>query len=306
MLSLARRSRGPQRLDGPVSISGSSHTRDKRSRNKVFFAFAALVLLGCAFNLRLHSNATVVISRQRSENSDPSRVDVVGERVRATVEGQSNGANATTLSPTTATWSPVQSQLSRVPEQNHENERLYLDKQPMTHPRVACFIHDDINNGSRHTSCNSVANITPKKKTNRQMPSIPLEVKSHEDDKADADDVNKYRETDTCKYPDPTCQATSIAPPTCNDIHSLGVDSHMFQNQHQLAHRSSIKYVTTGGAKSVWKVRILDDKHEEETVIFKSNKNSRFLKRQFWDQNRRDALISGRMGNTQLSRIITS
>lgn len=343
MLSLARRSRGPQGIEGPVQDI-SSHTRGNRSRNNVFRVFTSVVIFCFAFNLRLHSIATAVVSNRWSEISDPRPSRVVVGKIRATAEGQSSdGSNSSepTLSPTTATWSPTthtwsptaQNQRSWLPtehelssNQNHENERSYGDERPAAHPRVACFIHNDINNDSspnekstqpeamhKLASCYSVTSIPPKMKKRKIIPSIPLEEKSNESDKEDAgaededaEDENDYHDTETCKYPDPAQQGPSIAPPTCNDIHSLGFDSHMFQNQHRPSDRSPIQYITMGGAKCIWKVSTLDDKHEEETVIFKSNKNSRFLKRQFYEQSRRDALISGRAGNALLSRSIES
>jgi len=57
-----------------------------------------------------------------------------------------------------------------------------------------------------------------------------------------------------------------------------------------------------GGAKCVWKVitTAVGGDEEEETVIFKSHKVARFFKREFWDRNGRDAMISGGMGNDSM------
>ncbi|KAL7531913.1 hypothetical protein ACHAXR_004305 [Thalassiosira sp. AJA248-18] len=141
------------------------------------------------------------------------------------------------------------------------------------------------------------------------LSSIPLHTKTQKAEKSDSEDEEegngekKYGENEECKYPDASFQAAT-APSTCNDIHSLGLDPHIFErSNNNPSHRVSIEYVTMGGAKCVWKVT---NREEGETVIFKSNKNSRFLKRHFWESNRIDALISGGAGNSQLSRMIDS
>jgi len=298
--------------------------RKRSSKKNLVLVLASLVFICCAFNLRLHSKATAVGNHQWRRNTDSD--DGAVHRAISIVDG-SDDKKVPTWSPTTntTTWVPTYAVTTIVPTKSRDAQKYEVghgNKRSMAHPRVACFIHDAIDNDSTPNknnrkpdaikkgtnSCSSSVDIImPKKIKKNTMPSIPLQAKkSPKGEKGDTDDENDYGENDTCKYPDPSYQATSTAPSTCNDIHSLGFDHRMFENKHHpSSHRdSSVKYITMGGAKCVWKVTTLNDKLEEETVIFKSNKNSRFLKRQFWDQNRRDALISGGMGNTQLSKMM--
>jgi len=326
----------------PSSPFNDGNQRSKRSsKNNVLLVFTSLVFICCAINLRLHFEATVVGAHHLSENGESSDDDAV-YRVVSPAEGHNKGAKAPTwspitLSPTTSTWSPTaENQTSWVPTygtststtipskslnvQTSENGFFYINELSMAHPRVACFIYNNIdhdpithNNNmkpekiKKGTSCGSdVHRISRKTKTRKHIPSIPTEIKPYNGPQEDMDDENYYAETDTCKYPDPSNHATATAPPTCNDIHSLGFDPGMFENRHHLSSRVPVKYITMGGAKCVWKVTNLNGQIEEENVIFKSHKNSRFLKRLFWDQNRKDALISGGMGNSQLSRVMKS
>mmetsp|Transcript_3362 Transcript_3362/g.6260 ORF Transcript_3362/g.6260 Transcript_3362/m.6260 type:complete len:608 (+) Transcript_3362:43-1866(+) len=278
----------------------------------------------------------------QNNNAEPRRHRVVVKTVNDN-NGQRNSVKAPTWSPTT--WSPTssttgtqpttdQNQTSWVPtyetstisptqsssnaqtDDKDEQSLHHEQRRPMSHPRVACFIQND-NLNANAPSCPS----TIRKKIQTKIHpaglkhSIPRDAKSFKALKDEIeDDVNTYVETDTCKYPNPSHTTQATPRPTCNDIHALGFDTGMFDERprHNLPVRANVKYVTMGGAKCIWKVTstyaggIGNEYNQKETVIFKSNKNSRFLKRQFWDLSRKDALISGGMGNSQLGKVIRS
>eukprot|EP00580_Thalassiosira_gravida_P018495 CAMPEP_0201672008 /NCGR_PEP_ID=MMETSP0494-20130426/31251_1 /ASSEMBLY_ACC=CAM_ASM_000839 /TAXON_ID=420259 /ORGANISM="Thalassiosira gravida, Strain GMp14c1" /LENGTH=601 /DNA_ID=CAMNT_0048153527 /DNA_START=18 /DNA_END=1823 /DNA_ORIENTATION=+ len=233
--------------------------------------------------------------------------------------------NQTSWVPTyqTSTISPTQSSSNAQTEENNEqslhHEQHREQRRPMSHPRVACFIQNDNLNTNANLSCPSTTRklIQTKKLPPTSKYSIPRDAKSFKarKDEIVEEDVNSYVETDTCKYPDPTHTTQANPHPTCNDIHALGFDIGMFEGRprHDLSVRANVEYVTMGGAKCIWKVTtsantggVGNEYNQKETVIFKSNKNSKFLKRQFWDLSRKDALISGGMGNSQLGEVIRS
>jgi len=215
-----------------------------------------------------------------------------------------------TYRPTTSTWSPTSSssQSSWVPTYGAtttyptEGGSEDSSHHSTPHARVACFYGSTAN--MRMGNCNHLQPPEPKTKRKKRMSSIPLHAKEYRAGEDDEPDENDYGETDTCEYPAPEFQPDTPAPPTCNDIHSMGFDPRMFEQRddERRFHSEDVKYITMGGAKCIWKVQVNDD----ETFIFKSHKNSRFLKRQFWDQNLRDALISGGMGNAQLESVLQS
>ena len=329
-----------QRSGGSPSsrpIGGRGNSRGcgsgrRSTRNKVYAIVASLVLIFCAFNIiRLHNRITTDRSPQWSEINNEGDYVAVGKIEGTNVPTPSISApeptiaNATSFWPTTHTLSPTSfhNQTSWLPTlSTEEDEHIlnfgqnFLDERYNSHPRVVCFFQDGVSSNSternnKGTSCNSIAgirfNLYIKKNESERLSSIPLEAKEYkggdkeEEEEEGYDKVNEYIETDTCKYPND--KATAIAPPTCNEIHSLGFDVNMFQtNYKHPSHQrmSSIKYVTMGGAKCVWKVDT-----NEESFIFKSHKQSRFVKRHFYNQNQIDALISGGRGNAQLSRIFS-
>lgn len=341
MVNLDEHSGGRQRFNGGPAGSKTLGKRKRgSSKNHVLLVVASLVFICCAFNLRLHLKATTGSYERWSEISDSSSDDSVhAARARAAVDGRSDDAKtkvptwrptSSTLGPTTTSFSTtIQNEsTSSAPtagdaaikatkssnEQDSIEGQVYDDDRSTSHPMMACFFQDDNEddpipnqNYMLGSSCSSLKST--KTRPVRHKPSIPTKHKYNKDAKVEEEeevDVNEYGETDTCKYPDPSYQPTSTAPPTCNDIHSLGFDPGMFENQHIKSHRGSVKYITMGGAKCVWKATTQFENDVEESFIFKSHKDSRFLQRRFWDQNVVDALISGGAGNAQLVRKIES
>ena len=320
MLDSEVRSRRPQRYGDSAVGSNSNNSRRKRgSPNSVLCVFAWLLFICAATTLQLHSTATVYVKDRWSKEFDPSDDDSEDYRARS---HRVVGEKVPTYSPTwiatdNNSWSPTLNG-SLSPTESGNDEEVYSDERSPPHPRVVCFIRvqgdmNDLETNARElgTSCSDFGIDLHQKKKVKKLSSIPLQAKSFkpEPDKEgsgdEVDDENIYEETDTCKYPEASLQK-STAPSICNDIHSIGFDSRMFERKDDPSNQGKIEYITMGGAKCVWKVTTLNDDLKEETVVFKSHKHSRFLKRQYWDHNGIDAMISGGVGNARLSDMLES
>jgi len=208
-----------------VVVTSGSHVRRKSSSTRnLRLVFALLVFLCCAITLRLHSQ---VISKAGSSD------DVV----------EPVGAIAKDGSRTETSTFNLSAQIF------HHSERSN------THPRLACFVYGDYyyedasDKKSIKRASGSCPSIDAFKQTGiRELAwsSVPMALRNPVR-KADTEDENEYGESDTCNYPEPSKQvtATSIAPSTCNDIHSLGFDSRIFDNRHHTSKRESVEYITS-------------------------------------------------------------
>ncbi|KAL9184036.1 hypothetical protein ACHAXT_002122 [Thalassiosira profunda] len=324
----------------PFGVAGDGELQlDKMPSKKVLLLlfFAWPVLLCCVINLVwLHLSATA--HSPRVVNAiDPGDDDFMQQRVRGAASlGNGDGASVPTYAPTTATYSPTAQNQTWAPTSglstvrptsgqalglNESGERSTAH--PLAHPRVACFDSPGANTPSeKGGSCNSRGSYSEgairlggdnSRKQEHPLPSIPQAKsvkakggkggKGGKDESSDEnEEENEVGESETCKYAQhPTCDAKAVAPSTCNEIHAIGFDRYMFSKSP----RTKVKYIVMGGAKCIWKVTTWNGK-EEETFILKSHKDSRFLKRQFWEANQRDALIAGGAGNAQLSQAIGS
>ena len=122
------------------------------------------------------------------------------------------------------------------------------------------------------------------------------------------------RETDDCKLSDISYQLKPAAPSNCNDLHGLpfrfgpterqpilGINANIYPSNHQ------IKYLTSGGFRAVWTVKLLsDDEETESRVIMKTNRISRGWSSYYLDQNRRDILISEQAGSSPMAQSLHS
>ena len=318
-----------------VAVGALHSTRNvsaRRSKHKLYVAVASFVFLCCAINIiRFHSYAA---SEERTLLGwiSNDKINHAYDGIIADIGHQNEDSDAPTPSTTsTSSWpTTVPTVLSASKDHKHDmhnaDKRVNnankvqntdksannIDKKSINaevYPiRIACL---DGWEYSQVISCNfTTIQLIPKIKKNEWFPSIPLAVPEYKGSEKPPDGEsgeNEYVETDTCKYSN--SQATSVAPPTCNDIHSLGFDgSDIFQRKRdELYPRMSIKYIIMGGAKCVWKVDSANNtKSMKETFIFKSHKNSWFFKQRFYEQSQRDALISGDRGNMQLESMIES
>lgn len=165
------------------------------------------------------------------------------------------------------------------------------------HPRVVCFL--GINYPK--DSCDS----TMLMKTDSKQRTLDIHFSDLSWDLSRSRKVD-VDEDETCKYQDPLYQPMSAAPSTCNDIHLFGFDIAAFETQLDPNRNSAaIKYITSGRTKSVWKITTLDEKLNEELFIMKAGKYNN-VKEDFYEKSRRDALVAGRAGNSQLSAMIES
>jgi len=173
--------------------------------------------------------------------------------------------------------------------------------------RVACIIRRTVpfDDGS----CNSIQ-YTVK---DSAFPSIPQMTddafqtdKRYEEGTSSEDAVfAPNTETDKCKYPDPSFQSTPFAPSTCNDVHSLGLDFSSFSGENFRYHR--VNYITSGGFRSVWSIRLGAGEEEyQNTFIIKTNRMSRSFHARYLDQQRRDGLISEKIGRSPNSTTASS
>ncbi|KAL7547455.1 hypothetical protein ACHAWF_010752 [Thalassiosira exigua] len=288
------------------------HARGIKGRRRyVLSAFGSLVLLCSVVNLVLHYRTTG--GRRRSPD-----VFLLGVR---NISGKQSYSDDVEWIPTYREQSSVGPSIRdattapRADSDSADGKSRSLDGESSApHPRVACFLHHDgvsedsnprKDSSDEGTSCSSLgANLFPKmQRKQNPMPSIPREFRELKGGHDEQEGVNAYHETDTCKFPDPSYKDGTVAPPTCNDVHALGFDSVMFERglrPHATHPRGTVKYLTMGGAKCVWNVTSWNGAGEE-TVIFKSHKDSRFFKGIYWKNNNRDALVSGGRGNVQLT-----
>jgi len=305
MLSSPDRSLGQSVNSNPVI---SRFLSGRRSNKMYFFIATFIIFMLCTLNIiRLHTqvvttsdrslrysdttNKRIVVANDTPQHIGVDNNDRTNQHHKPTIEGEHKRIEA-----------------SIQPKKKEGKKRYNKQSRRRTHPRIACLISnidDDTNSG---TSCNYLGDtftIKPRIKHGKWLTSIPLieELpKGHDKDEDEEKDVNEYIETDTCKFPQDS-KAKAVGQSTCNDIHSLGFDVHMFSQKAQSSNhpRMSIKYITMGGAKAIWKVY-----DNQETYIFKTHKQSHFFKRKFFDQSEKDSLISGGMGNMQLSTMIES
>jgi len=175
----------------------------------------------------------------------------------------------------------------------------------LIHPRITCFtgFNDD------PSSCHSLAMKDIHADYKKWPSSIPQQaIKSGKGGGSSSDDVTNLNESETkeCKLSDPSYQALPAAPSTCNDIHALGFRfgpterEHITGNEHRVyPSRHKMKYLTSGGFRSVWTVTQLDEE-EDPRVIMKTNQLKRGWSSYYLDQNRRDVLVSERAGKSPM------
>lgn len=105
-------------------------------------------------------------------------------------------------------------------------------------------------------------------------------------------------EIENCTLADPSYQQMSVASaPTCNEVHSMGLISESLKSladetSNSPNHKSHLELLGTGGYNSVWK----HQSYSNERVIMKMHKPSREFTETDFDRNRRDVLISGKVG----------
>ena len=157
-----------------------------------------------------------------------------------------------TSSPTTTTLAPMNKAPHTIATENIHAQRykenvLFDDKQLIAHPSVVCFIHGDIAYKSTQKKSNMKPKATKrvtgsyrpvvnsfKQKRKRRLGSHPFQENTPpKPTKVVRDNTHKYSKNETCKYPKPPnhVTTTSITPSTCNAIHSLGFNYHMFDNR---------------------------------------------------------------------------
>lgn len=180
------------------------------------------------------------------------------------------------------------------------------------HPRVTCFFSMD---DDPSLACNGLDGASSNELT---VESIPRRAdtggRGGGKKGSSSSDYSNVRstETDECKLSDPSYQAEGAAPPTCNDVHALGFRFGPTRREpiagapngaYPSVH--SIKYLTSGGFRSVWTVTQLlgdegdadeEEREEERRVIMKTNQLRRGWSTYYLDQNRRDILVSERAG----------
>ncbi|KAL9180863.1 hypothetical protein ACHAXT_011316 [Thalassiosira profunda] len=176
-------------------------------------------------------------------------------------------------------------------------------KADATHPRIACFMGEDVNTCNLSTTYAlplSAIDALPQPSENEKAAK-----KSGKGSGTTSDDVTDLYEgeTEECKLSDPSYQALPAAPSTCNDVHALGFRFGPSERapgsgiNDVYPSRHSIKYLTSGGFRSVWTVNLLDPLREgHERAILKTNMLKRGWSSYYYDQNRRDVLISERAG----------
>lgn len=158
------------------------------------------------------------------------------------------------------------------------------------HPRVVCYTE-----GVRAATC-KVQSVKSEKFTKQSIPNIQEKVqrraKIEKEPEGNEGDVDyETDETDDCKY---IYDKTKIqAQSTCNDIHSFGFDSGIFEFNNI---RPKMRYITSGGAKSVWKVNVTSfdgTTRNNEQYILKANKYAKFMKNfDLWEKSRQDAVVT--------------
>mmetsp|Transcript_2831 Transcript_2831/g.5676 ORF Transcript_2831/g.5676 Transcript_2831/m.5676 type:complete len:531 (-) Transcript_2831:25-1617(-) len=159
-----------------------------------------------------------------------------------------------------------------------------------THPRVVCYAES-----VRAARC-KVQSVKNEKFTKQSIPNIQEKVqrraKIEKEPEGNEGDVDyETDETDDCKYiyDKSKIQAQS----TCNDIHSFGFDSGIFESNNI---RPKMSYITSGGAKSVWKVNVTSfhsTTRNTEQFILKANKYAKFMKNfDLWEKSRQDAVVT--------------
>ena len=88
----------------------------------------------------------------------------------------------------------------------------------------------------------------------------------------------------------------------CNDIHSLGFDDQMFQNDYT-SRAEQIDLLAVGGANSVWKTT---SHHNNEHIILKTSKYLKAFDKDRLSLYVLDAMIAGAEGNPQLFSLLQS
>ncbi|KAL7464626.1 hypothetical protein ACHAXS_004975 [Conticribra weissflogii] len=183
------------------------------------------------------------------------------------------------------------------------------------HHRVACFSRrtvpfDDYScNIFRKQAFNSI-HYNVKDSAPSSIPKITDDVfqtETHYEEGTTSEDAifASNIETDECKYPDPSFQLSSFAPSTCNDVHSLGLDFSSFSGENFRNH--VVDYITSGGFRSVWSMKFwVGEEDGLNTFIVKTNRMSHNFHARYLDQQRRDGLISEKVGRSPYTTIATS
>ena len=192
---------------------------------------------------------------------------------------------------------------------HRSDDAHFADNEERVHPRITCFTMEiDDDSDDDDTPC--LMETEPSELT---LPSIPQQESrskySGKSYSSSSDTVDvRGEETDECQLSDPSYQTKLAAPSTCNDVHSLAFRFGPSKNEplwgvnNAYPSRHEIKYLTSGGFRSVWTVKQLlyNADEEEDKVIMKTNRLSRGWSAYYMDQNRRDILISERAGKSPI------
>ena len=184
-----------------------------------------------------------------------------------------------------------------------------------SHPRIACFMDLSDHDASAESSCHNSINLQSSTTTTMtNIDSIPIQVMENtaggKSGKGGDDDyvgIFDDEETEGCKLSAPTYQAKAAAPSTCNEVHAtpfrFGPSDHepLLGRDNPYPSRHSIKYLTSGGFRSVWTITQLYSHEMEDRVIMKTNMLRRGWGSYYADQNRRDILIMEQAGGSPQS-----
>ena len=228
-----------------MTIAMGRHAKRKSSSTQQFrLALALLVFLCGAITLRLHGRVLSEVGAR----DDPAEWVVA----RAT---DGSDARTSTSKRNIAERAPAASTHRAAAARASEHFSAPISRgspRSKAHPRVTCFVYGvgDRERASDPPSIHQGESCRPSMDASKPTERWELERSSLPRDPVGKDEVEEehaYGESDTCQYPAPPDRVavTSVAPSTCNDVHSLGFDARVFDPQRPASQRESIEYITS-------------------------------------------------------------